>query len=322
MNETQSKSSNLLLYSVIGILLIGLATLTFMWSAKRSELNQCQNDNLILKSDMEGMNKMLEGYVGGLSNDLKTDFKNMLDTYDRLIEMDQSKADSLNKQKAQISQLLKQLNTNKKLSARELFNLKKENEVLRSIMRGYVKQIDSLNTLNIKLTSVLDETNTKLTETTTERDTYKKDAEQKSEQLKKGAKLQAYGFNSEALRMKLNNTTEPTTKAKNVIQMRSSFTIGENQIASSGRKSVYLQIVGPNGEVLQSKANYVIETENGQQGYSDKKDIDYNNQAIDLTIYYDLKGIEVGKGNYKVRVYCEGQLIGTDSFTLKLAKAL
>jgi hypothetical protein len=317
MNETQSKSSNLLLYSVIGILLIGLATLTFMWSAKRSELNQCQNDNLILKSDMEGMNKMLEGYVGGLSNDLKTDFKNMLDTYDRLIEMDQSKADSLNKQKAQISQLLNQLNTNKKLSARELFNLKKENEVLRSIMRGYVKQIDSLNTLNIKLTSVLDETNTKLTETTTERDTYKKDAEQKSEQLKKGAKLQAYGFNSEALRMKLNNTTEPTTKAKNVIQMRSSFTIGENQIASSGRKSVYLQIVGPNGEVLQSKANYVIETENGQQGYSDKKDIDYINQAIDLTIYYDLKGIEVGKGNYKVRVYCEGQLIGTDSFTLK-----
>lgn len=317
MNETQSKSSNVLLYSVIGILLIGLATLTFMWSAKRSELNQCQNDNLILKSDMEGMNKMLEGYVGSLSNDLKTDFKNMLDTYDRLIEMDQSKADSLNKQKAQISQLLKQLNTNKKLSARELFNLKKENEVLRSIMRDYVKQIDSLNTLNIKLTSVLDETNTKLTETTTERDTYKKDAEQKTEQLKKGAKLQAYGFNSEALRMKLNNTTEPTTKAKNVIQMRSTFTIGENQIASSGRKSVYLQIVGPNGEVLQSKANYVMETENGQQGYSDKKDIDYNNQAIDLTIYYDLKGLEVGKGNYKVRVYCEGQLIGTDSFTLK-----
>jgi hypothetical protein len=317
MNETQPKSSNLLLYSVIGVLLIGLATLTFMWSAKRSELNQCQNDNIILKSDMEGMNKMLEGYVGGLSNDLKTDFKNMLDTYDRLIEMDQSKADSLNKQKAQISQLLKQLNTNKKLSARELFNLKKENEVLRSIMRGYVKQIDSLNTLNIKLTSVLDETNTKLTETTTERDTYKKDAEQKTEQLKKGAKLQAYGFNSEALRMKINNTTEPTTKAKNAIQMRSSFTIGENQIASNGRKSVYLQIIAPNGEVLQSKANYIIETENGQQGYSDKKDIDYNNQAIDLTIYYDLKGQEVGKGNFKVRVYCEGQLIGTDSFTLK-----
>jgi len=312
-----SNSSNLVLYSVIGILLIGLATLTFMWSSKRSELNQCQSDNLTLKSDMEGMNKMLEGYVGGLSNDLKTDFKNMLDTYDRLIEMDRSKADSLNKQKAQISQLLNQLNTNKKLSARELFNLKKENEVLRSIMRGYVKQIDSLNTLNVKLNSVLDETNNKLTETTTERDNYKKDSEQKGEQLKKGAKLQAYGFTSEALRMRLNNTTEPTTKAKNVVQMRSSFTVGENQIASSGIKSVYLQIIAPNGEVLQSRSSNVIDTDNGQQGFSDKKDIDYNNQAIDLTIYYDLKGQDIGKGNYKVRIYCEVQLIGTDSFTLK-----
>jgi F0F1-type ATP synthase membrane subunit b/b' len=317
MSENKQPASNVLMYSIIGLLLIGIATMTFLWSSKRSELNQCQNDNLVLKSDMEGMNKMLEGYVGGLSNDLKTDFKNMLDTYDQLIEMDRSKADSLNKQKAQISQLLTQLNTNKKLSARELFNLKKENEVLRSIMRGYVKQIDSLHTLNTKLTSVLDETNNKLTETTTERDSYKKDAEQKSEQLKKGAKLQAYGFKSEALRMKLNNTTEPTTKAKNAIQMRSSFTIGENQISSSGRKAIYLQIIAPSGEILQSKANYVMNTENGQQAYSDKKDIDYNNQAIDLTIYYDLKGQEVGKGNFKVKIYCEGQLIGTDSFTLK-----
>jgi len=317
MSENKQPASNVLMYSIIGLLLIGIATMTFLWSSKRSELNQCQNDNLVLKSDMEGMNKMLEGYVGGLSNDLKTDFKNMLDTYDQLIEMDRSKADSLNKQKAQISQLLTQLNTNKKLSARELFNLKKENEVLRSIMRGYVKQIDSLHTLNTKLTSVLDETNNKLTETTTERDSYKKDAEQKSEQLKKGAKLQAYGFKSEALRMKLNNTTEPTTKAKNAIQMRSSFTIGENQISSSGRKAIYLLIIAPSGEILQSKANYVMNTENGQQAYSDKKDIDYNNQAIDLTIYYDLKGQEVGKGNFKVKIYCEGQLIGTDSFTLK-----
>lgn len=316
MTENNQKSSNLFIYSIVGILLIALASLSYMWSTKRTELNQCQNDNLVLKSDMEGMNKMLEGYVGGLSNDLKTDFKNMLDTYDRLIEMDRSKADSLNKQKAQISGLLNQLNTNKKLSARELFNLKKENEVLRTIMRGYVKQIDSLNTLNIKLTSVLDETNNKLTETTTERDSYKQESEQKSEQLKKGAKLQAYAFTCEALRMKVNNTTEVTTKAKNTIQMRASFTIGENQIANSGRKTVYLQITGPNGEVLQNR-NGNMETESGTQAYSDSKTIDYNNQSIDLTIYYDFKGQDAAKGNYKIRIYCEGQLIGSDNLSLK-----
>lgn len=313
----EKNNSNLVSYAIIGVLLLGLGAMVFMWTNKRSELNACQNDNLVLRSDMESMNQMLEGYVGGLSNDLKTDFKNMLETYDRLIAMDRTKADSLNRQKAQISELLNQLNTNKKLSARELMNLKKENEVLRSIMRGYVKQIDSLNTLNIKLASSLDETTTKLTETTAERDTYKKDSEDKSLQLKKGAKLQAYGITSQALRMKLNNTTTETEKAKNAVQLRSSFTIGENSIANSGRKSIYLQITGPNGEVLHNKSNDQMNTENGEQFYSDKKDIDYNNQAIDLTIYYDLKGQELMKGNYKVKIFCEGQMIGTDSFTLK-----
>jgi hypothetical protein len=310
------KNNNLLYYGIIGALLIGLGIMSFLWTQKRSELNSCQNDNLVLKSDMESMNQMLEGYVGGLSNDLKTDFKNMLETYDKLIAMDRSKADSLNRQKAQISDLLKQLNSNKKLSARELMNLKKENEVLRSIMRGYVKQIDSLNTLNIKLSSSLDETNTKLTETTEERDTYKKDAEEKDVQLKKGAKLQAYGFSSAALKMKRNKTTEETPKAKGVVQFKSSFTIGENLIANPGKKQVYMQIIGPNGEILHQN-NGQMNTESGMQFYSDKKEIDYNNQAVDLTIYYDLKGQSISKGNYKVKIYCEGQLIGSDNLTLK-----
>lgn len=313
----EKKNNNILYYAIIGILLLGLAAMVFLWTNKRSELNACENDNLILKSDMESMNQMLEGYVGGLSNDLKTDFKNMLETYDRLIAMDRSKADSLNRQKAQISELLNQLNTNKNLSARELMNLKKENDVLRSIMRGYVKQIDSLNTLNIKLSSNLDETTTKLTETTAERDTYRKDSEDKSLQLKKGAKLQAYSFSSQALRMRVNNMTKETDKAKNAVQLRSSFTIGENILANAGRKSVYLQIAGPNGEVLHNISNAQIETESGEQFFSDKKDIDYNNQAIDLTIYYDLKGRDLMKGNYKVKIFCEGQMIGTDSFSLK-----
>lgn len=313
----EKKNNNILYYAIIGILLLGLAAMVFLWTNKRSELNACENDNLILKSDMESMNQMLEGYVGGLSNDLKTDFKNMLETYDRLIAMDRSKADSLNRQKAQISELLNQLNTNKNLSARELMNLKKENDVLRSIMRGYVKQIDSLNTLNIKLSSNLDETTTKLTETTAERDTYRKDSEDKSLQLKKGAKLQAYSFSSQALRMRVNNMTKETDKAKNAVQLRSSFTIGENILANAGRKSVYLQITGPNGEVLHNISNAQIETESGEQFFSDKKDIDYNNQAIDLTIYYDLKGRDLMKGNYKVKIFCEGQMIGTDSFSLK-----
>ena len=318
MSDQQNERSSNSIYLIIILLLLAcLAVFAYLYSVKRKEFNNCNNENIILKSDMQGMNEMMQGYVGNMSNDLKKDFKNMLATYDKLIEKDKSKADSLNMQKAQIQSLLDKLNSNKKLSASELYKLRKENETLRGIMRSYVRQIDSLNTLNIKLTSDLDQTTTKLTETTNERDQFKKDAEEKSEKIKLGSRLQAYSFKSEALRMKLNKTTEPTEKAKNAIQFRSSFTISENSLTNPGRKSVYMQIIGPNGDVFQASPNNKFNSENGTIAYSDKKDIDYSNQAIDVTIYYDLKSETAVKGNYKVKVYCDGTLIGTDNFSLK-----
>ncbi len=316
MTENNTKGSNGIYMILIFILLAALGVLSYMWSSKRGELNDCTNENLILKSDMEGMNQMMKGYVGNLSSDLKTDFKNMLNTYDKLIEKDHTKADSLNKQKDKIQVLLNQLNSNKRLSANQLYKLSKENETLRGIMRSYVKQIDSLNTLNISLTSKLDETASKLTTTTVERDEFKKVAEEKTEQVKKGARLQAYQFNSVALRQKMNNTSEETVKAKNAVQIKSSFTIAQNPLTTAGKKTVYLQITNPEGKVLQARSSYTTDTDQGNVAYSDKKEIDYQNQAIDLSIYFDLKE-NAAKGNYKVRVICDGSVIGTDSFTLK-----
>jgi hypothetical protein len=316
-SETTGKKGNGAFIAIILVLLVGLAILATMWSSKNSQLNDCSNENKLLKSDMAGMDQMMEGYVGNLSSDLKTDFQNMLKTYDALIQKDESKADSLNIQKDKIQKLINEINTNKKMSASQLFQLRKENETLRSIMKSYVMQIDSLNTLNLKLTSDLDQTTSKLTSTAVERDQYKQDAEEKAEQVKKGSRLQAYNFRSEGLKMKLNNTTEPTNRARTVVQMRSSFTISENPITAPGKKSVYMQIINPDGKTLQSRSSNTITTDLGTIAFSDKKEIDYQNQRVDLSIFYDLKGEEALKGNYKVKIYCEGILIGTDSFTLK-----
>jgi chromosome segregation ATPase len=317
MDAITPKKSNGFYLILILFLMGSLAVLSYMWSTKRTELNNCSNENLLLKSDMEGMNQMLEGYVGNISSDLKKDFKNMLATYDKLIAKDASKADSLNKQKTEIQMLLGKLEANKKLSASQLYRFKKENETLRGIMRSYVMQIDSLNTINYGLNKDLEDKTTKLNETSSERDEYKKEVEEKTEQIKKGSKLKAYNFVSEALRMKLNNTTEATDRAKKTVQIRSSFTISENNLTSQGKKTVYLQITGPNGETLKSRGNNTIDTESGSVLYSDKKEIDYQNQSVDLTIYYDLQGESLAKGNYKVKIFCEGNIIGTDGFTLK-----
>jgi hypothetical protein len=317
LNETSEKKGNGAYLAIILLLLIGLGVMAFLWSNKNKELNDCVNENTTLKADMEGMNQMMSGYVDNMSSDLKADFKNMLKTYDALIAKDKSKADSLNLQKDKIQSLINEIDRNKKMSASQLFQLRKENETLRGIMKGYVVQIDSLNTLNLKLTSDLDQTTTKLNSTAEERDLFKADAEQKTAQVKKGSRLQAYGFSSVGLKMKLNNMADETNRARNVVQIKSSFTVSENPITEAGKKVVYMQVINPDGKTLQTKSSNSIQTELGNIAYSDKKEIDYQNQRIDLSIYYDIRGEEVLKGNYKVKIYCEGNLIGTDSFTLK-----
>ncbi len=301
---------------IILLLLLGVGAMTFLWSSTKSKLADANRTNQEMQASIDDMESMLSEYTGEISNDLRKDLKNMLSTYDALMEKDKSQADSINVQKAKIEELLDQVEKGK-MTSYQLSKMKRENETLRNIMKGYVYQIDSLNTLNLKLTSDLDVTKTALNETSTERDQFKTQAETSQAKVKAGSKLQAYGFSSIALRSKMNDMTTETTKAKNTVQIKSSFTIGANPITDAGRKAVYMQVIRPDGKTFQSKSSNVVTTDSGSFAYSDKKEIDYTNEAVDMAIYYDLRGEEAPKGNYSVKIYCDGQLIGKDSFTLK-----
>ncbi len=315
-NVSNQKKSNGGYVAVIILLLLALAAMAYFWSAKNKELNTCIIENNALDSDMKGMNEMMSSYLGTMTNDMKTDFTAMLETYDALLEQDQSKADSLMAQKERILELQKEVEKGK-MNAYQLFKARKEIESMRRIMRGYIVEIDSLKTLNLNLSNNLETTKTVLSQTEQERDRYKDDAEANAAQVKKGSKLNAYNFKSEGLKMKMNSTMAPTNRARNTEQFKVAFTLSENPIASPGKKMVYLQITDPEGKVLQSSSSNVIDTENGQVAFSDYKAIDYQNQRVDMAIYYKLNGQKASKGNYKVKIFCQGQLVGTDSFTLK-----
>ena len=324
MSEESGSKKNMTpaLTAIIVLLVVLLGTMTYLWSSKNGALKEATKKNEELQADIEEMNKMMAPFLGSeTTNDLMSDFTNMMDTYDALMKKDASKSDSLNAQKDKIQGLMTELETAKKngrVTASLIAKLKRENETLRQIMISYVKQIDQLNTMNLKLTSELDETTTQLAETTSDRDKFKGEAEANAEQVRKGSKLAAYGFTSTGLRMKLNDTTEPTTKAKNTVQAKSTFTIGENTIATAGDRSVYMQITDPDGKTLQGRSGgTATAVDGGNFVYSAKRDIQYGNKAVDVTIFYDFNGEEPVKGNYKVKIYCDGQVIGTDSFTLK-----
>jgi len=79
-----------------------------------------------------------------------------------------------------------------------------------------------------------------------------------------------------------------------------------------------MQIIDPDGKTLQGRSGgSATSVDGGTFAYSAKRDIQYGNKAVDVTIFYDFNGEEPVKGNYKVKIYCDGQVIGSDSFTLK-----
>jgi myosin heavy subunit len=315
-NEDKKPSAGLwILLTMIALLATGI--LGWMYSNESTAYSDCQVANAELLLEMEEMNKALSGYIDDASSDLRQDFQRMLDTYDQLIEKDASQSDSLLLQKARIEELMAELNDTRRRSFREINNLKKENATLRSIMKDYLYRIDSLNTLNVNLTSRLDQTTTKLSQTETERDQLKQQAEQSAELLAKGSQLNAFNFNSLCLRYRANGSTTEVSRAGRVDVISSTFTIGENKIARVGNRVIYMQVTDPSGQVIYGKPNQIINIGGKEIIYSDSREINYQGQQIDLTIVHNLQGREIGKGNYSVKIFADGAMIGKDSFTLK-----
>lgn len=321
--ENSQKKTGGAYIAIILLLLIAVGAMTYMWTSTSSELTNAQNDIKQQNADMKAMNDMMKDYVGDMSTDLRQNFMTMLSDYDQLMENgtpEQNKA--IAEQKQRISELLTQMDdmeSKNKLNASYISKLKRENTELRNIMKGYVYEIDSLQTLTLALRDDLDQKTTSLVKTTQDRDNLQLKSDQLTEKVKEGQKLIAIGssFTTMAMKQSLTNDMKETNRAKNAVQIQSSFSIGKNPITDAGEKTVYMQIIGPDNKTLQNTFSGIVETEKGNVAYSNKRTIDYQNQSIDVTMFYSLRNEELDKGNYKVNIYCQGQLIGSDSFTLK-----
>lgn len=315
----KKKSSNSGVWILITILaLLGIGVLGFLYAKKSSAYNDCVAANTKMKQEMDAMNQALGGYIDNTTHDLRKDFKSMLSTYDALIKQDSTKGDSLIAQRDSIQNLLSSLKDTRNRSYYQISRLKKKNDELHEILGRYLKKYDSINTVNVNLNQKLDVTSSNLEETSAQRDKLLEQNKKNSALLTKGAKLNAFNFKSEALHYRsLGSGTKDVTRAKHADVLSSSFTIGANKIAGTGDKFIYMQIIDPNGQVLYKRPTNVTEVAGGEILYTGKRKINYQGQNIDMTIVFNLEGKEISSGNYIVKIYADGALIGKDTFTLK-----
>lgn len=305
---------------IIIMMLLAGGFLGWKLSEKNEIINTCSNERDVLQLEIEGLNQMMYSQGLDIGEDVALNLQNMLTMYDKMEVDNSDMADSIQAQKDKIQTMmveLEQAKGDKNAYASKVYKLQKETETLRSIMKDYIRTIDSLNVANGVLTESLDGALKDLDKTQNTLNTVKDERDNLSDKVNKGSKLVAFGFTTEGIKEKGSGSYKETDKADRCTHIRSCFTLGDNAIASAGNKNVYMRIVTPTGTVFNSSQNNSFTTEGGQTLlYSDKKTVNYQNQATDICIFYKLTETATA-GNYVAQIYCDGVLIGSDPFVLK-----
>lgn len=309
------------IYAIVILLLIVLGGFLGWKLAKKNEvIAACYSEQRKLKAELTSLNEMMYKQGIDLGEDLKENLQKMLSMYE-LMEVDNEvMTDSIKAQKDKIQGLMTALEDakgDKVRYASQVYKLQKETETLRSIMKDYIRTIDSLNYANGTLTQNLENTLEDLENTQNTLSDVKKQRDVLSDKVNKGARLSASGFTTTGVKEKNSGGYKKTNRARNTTHIRSCFTVGKNVIASSGSKTLYLRVMTPGGTVLNTSQRNSFQAEDQKiLLYSDKRTINYQNQATDVCVFYELKE-DAAKGNYSAHIYCEGVLIGTDDFVLK-----
>jgi hypothetical protein len=220
---------------------------------------------------------------------------------------------SLVEEREKIDILIERLQKTEATNRVKMRQYEQELGLLREIMRGYVRQIDSLNVLNQQLRAETVMAKTEARETNKKYETLVKHTDDLTAQVEKGAVVKVRDIVLTALTKK----GKETARSKNTTQLRICFSFLENSIAPRGLRNVYIRVKGPDTIVwTQSDTNYF--TVGGEQLiYSAMREVDYQGSDLEVCVYYGSQDEKFLKGDYTVDVYSGGALVGSGQLLLK-----
>jgi cell division protein FtsB len=233
--------------------------------------------------------------------------------YDKLSEDNKGLNDMFEKEKAHVEELLNKI----KAAQGSVQKYKGQVAALESRLKEYEQQIEQLKSQNKDLVAENFNIKTSLDSAVTENKTLKDENTGLEDKVSKGSVLNTYDLNAGGI--KISGKKEiPTVKSKRAEKIRVCFTIGENAIASSGQKDVYIRIADPSGKILCKGTGdeYSFEFQGKKIQYSIKESINYQNKALDLCLYW-VKSADFAVGNYIVDIFTDGESIGTATFTFE-----
>lgn len=301
METNEKKTSEKTYKIIIGILILLIAVLTWQVIVTKTKVHTFT----VEKDKAVTQNKELQTELDSLLKEhekIKTEYGSLSGKLSEKDSIILAKAEEIQKLIA---------------TQADYSRIKKKLDYLRGITQGYVSQIDSLYRVNKTLkdenVKIKDDYSKEVTKT----NELTKDKEKLNEKVTMASSLKAYNIKGSPVRFRSGGKKEEAEeKAKKTDRIKVSFTLSENLIIASGTKSVYVRIARPDDKILTTSESSSFTYGGEQIQYSVKKDIDYENKAIDVTMYWD-KTEEFTAGTYVVSVFTDGMLIGESQFLMK-----
>ena len=191
----------------------------------------------------------------------------------------------------------------------EYFRLKRE-------MDNLVAENELLKQQNVTLKSNLDSTNVVLDDARRFNDTLVMQNDNLTKTVEKGSKLSVLNLNVLAVKERSSGKQIETDKASRADKLKISFIIAENQIAKSGDRKYYVQVIDSKNNILGDKETIALGGEGMSLTYSFITSVKYENKTVQVN--EEVSGKDFQAGTYFVNVFNEkGENVSKTSFNLR-----
>lgn len=275
---------------ILSVILVALSVLYF--SIHRQQMR----DNELLQADRDS---------------IQNDLGRLMTDYDGLRISNDSISANLDVERGRADSLMTRLKRERSWSLAKIKQYEKEVGTLRTIMKGYIRQIDSLSTLNKQLITENVSFRKEISSANLRAEMAEEKAAELDNKVKVGAVLRARDISMAAL----NDRSKSVSRVRNASRLRVDFVLAANELAVPGEKTIYLRITSPDGYVLTTEQMPTFEFEGERITYSAMRDVDYQNQDLEVGIYFNSTGFAAG--TYRVELYAEGRLIGQTQQVMK-----
>jgi hypothetical protein len=268
--------------------------------------------SIIYTYKMSNENKALEDNMISEKLSIQKDLAVIKDSLDVAIASNTTMSEDLMIERDKVVKLIEEIN-NSKSDIASLQAIKNQFSKLKSEVVSLVKENNVLKKKNERLLFQRDSTKIALAKIQKDIDTIASKNKNLIKEVEKGSKLSILTPQVTTFKKKNSGKLVPTDKARNTDIFTINITISENQIAKSGLKLYYIQVLDSDNNILGEKNT--VKFDNRSLSYSYVARINFQNNLVQNST--DLPVKDLKKGLFFVNVFDKNEIVAKTTFQLK-----